>query len=617
MTLSRCAVCFAMVAADATRCDVCGSPLPSARTPGAPRGVSPSETPPAPSRSRGPADTPPRQGAKPIAVPDQTGDPSQPDEPATDDPSSPLRRFARSNSFFVVDFDPLPASAIEGNDEKQEEPAPDGSLEGGGGVGAEDAQPPRGRRAPRESRPLEPRSDRRKPEAQQVVPPPGTGPADDVGTAERPGSAGRRSLRPDSSDAAPGSPASPTGRREPRVGKDWTTAAQIAASREPGDETRAPWAFQDVPDDPPPSEEWHRDMRAFEAEVRTSEARLSEARKDEDAERRGPDGPTQSKDAPSSGAWRRAGRPTPTRPIADPWSANPENAGEDARSAASRVVDSRLAETRAADLRNFPNPRPGSRGLQQPPADSRSLPADSTGSRPLTERLNRGDEGRERSIDDQWAEFMTQPSDDFKRRLSSVPWRGLVLVLVVAAVVAGLVVLIFSNGLHQFWEPPPSAGGSAIPRAAIPAVGTSESAGPATAGPAQAVATAASAPEPAQPRTEPEPQPPVVPIEPPERRASPAERGPAARAPAPAPREPAPTTPSSSSRLAQVPSSAAPLGDSSPEDSPRRMAEFLVRTLGREAAAEHSRRAGALYGANHAQGEYWAGVLRYVQTLPE
>jgi hypothetical protein len=47
------------------------------------------------------------------------------------------------------------------------------------------------------------------------------------------------------------------------------------------------------------------------------------------------------------------------------------------------------------------------------------------------------------------------------------------------------------------------------------------------------------------------------------------------------------------------------------------MAEFLIKTLGREAAAEHSRRAGALYGSSHVQGEYWASVLRHVQTLPE
>jgi hypothetical protein len=47
------------------------------------------------------------------------------------------------------------------------------------------------------------------------------------------------------------------------------------------------------------------------------------------------------------------------------------------------------------------------------------------------------------------------------------------------------------------------------------------------------------------------------------------------------------------------------------------MAEFLVRSLGREAATEHSRRAAALYGPSHAQGVYWSSVLGHVQTFSE
>jgi hypothetical protein len=240
------------------------------------------------------------------------------------------------------------------------------------------------------------------------------------------------------------------------------------------------------------------------------------------------------------------------------------------------------------------------------------------------------DESREPSVEDQWAAFMSEPSDDFKRHLSSVPWRGLILVLLIVAVIAGLFVVMFSTGLHKFWEPPPSAGGpgprdprsvdlpvSAIPRAAIPAAETPEATVPAATHatvPAVVEPPVAVLPERVANRPEPEPQQPLLPIELPERRPSVSERGPAARAPVP--KEPAHTAPAPD-RPAQVAASSSPAGESSPEDSPRRMAEFLVRSLGREAATEHSRRAAALYGPSHAQGVYWSTVLGHVQKFSE
>jgi hypothetical protein len=52
----------------------------------------------------------------------------------------------------------------------------------------------------------------------------------------------------------------------------------------------------------------------------------------------------------------------------------------------------------------------------------------------------------------------------------------------------------------------------------------------------------------------------------------------------------------------------------SPESSPRRMADILIKTYGWAGAESHSRRAAELYGQNHPEGLYWIRVLRYIRA---
>jgi len=68
-------------------------------------------------------------------------------------------------------------------------------------------------------------------------------------------------------------------------------------------------------------------------------------------------------------------------------------------------------------------------------------------------------------------------------------------------------------------------------------------------------------------------------------------------------------------RPAAVQAPVAPTGESeSPEASPRRMADILIKTYGRAGAESHSRRAAELYGQSHPEGMYWVRVLRYIRA---
>jgi hypothetical protein len=46
------------------------------------------------------------------------------------------------------------------------------------------------------------------------------------------------------------------------------------------------------------------------------------------------------------------------------------------------------------------------------------------------------------------------------------------------------------------------------------------------------------------------------------------------------------------------------------------MAELLVKSLGRDGAEAHGRRAAALYGPSHPLTEYWAAVLTQIEAMP-
>jgi hypothetical protein len=68
-------------------------------------------------------------------------------------------------------------------------------------------------------------------------------------------------------------------------------------------------------------------------------------------------------------------------------------------------------------------------------------------------------------------------------------------------------------------------------------------------------------------------------------------------------------------RPAAVQAPVAPTGEvESAENSPRRMADILIKTYGWAGAESHSRRAAELYGQNHPEGMYWIRVLRYIRA---
>jgi hypothetical protein len=68
-------------------------------------------------------------------------------------------------------------------------------------------------------------------------------------------------------------------------------------------------------------------------------------------------------------------------------------------------------------------------------------------------------------------------------------------------------------------------------------------------------------------------------------------------------------------RPAAVQAPVAPTGEvESPESSPRRMADILIKSYGWAGAESHSRRAAELYGQNHPEGMYWVRVLRYIRA---
>ena len=632
MTFSRCPVCFAMVGADATVCDVCGSRMlakddrPKTETSHGRRRPRLSPLP----RDRGARPSLPR-GAPHRRSLSRTPARISP-LPTSPEPMTPRRRSAGSpgaTSFFVVDFDPLPASAIErtGEDAAQSVPGATGCRRRHPAASSDSA--------PSEARAIETRADTRKPDAQPLTPTAAVRSADDTGTTERPGLASRRAPRPDARGDEPDPSSADTRIREPRGRQGLDHSRPDRRLPRDGRRNSRPLELrQDSTDDPPSSEERRRDMSAFEAEIRASEARLSEARRTEGraTEGRVPDASASSKDSPPtkdnlpSGAWRRAGRPTPTRPIADPWSADAGTAGPDVRNAEARAAIDAGWQKRELPISGIFRSRPGPRGLPPPPGASESL-----GPRPTVDRPRVSDESREPSVEDQWAAFMAVPSEDYEHRALSIPWRGLGLVLLIVAALAVVVVVMFSTGLNQFWESPPSAGGSgpgaprgprsvnlpvaAIPRAAIPAVEAPTpvpAATPATA-PAVVEPPVAVLPERVANRPEPEPQQPLLPIELPERRPS-VSGGPAARASVPQERAShracAGSTGAGSCELLARRGILA--GGQSAEDG--RVPGQVPWPGGCDSAQPARRRA---VRTSHAQGVYWSSVLGHVQTFSE